>query len=176
MRGKPMVLVVAAVASLLAAPSDARADGSGGGAEVIPISIVASLELGLLAGGTTVAIGSAATARSEQPNRTWFTWAYVLGGTNLLVGGVFAGAFVDACIKVLNHDPNYLGGSVWSNGLNAWALGLGIAHLAVAGLDLGFAIAGSTKRYPTRAALSPMVVRDAQNHAVTGLTFDIESF
>jgi hypothetical protein len=174
MRAKSMVLIAAA--ALVVVPATARADGSGGGAEIIPISVLASIELGLLAGGTTVALGSRATARSEHPNRTWYTWSYVLGGVNLVIGGAFGAAFVDACIKVLNHDPNYLGRSVWSNGLNAWALGLGIAHLAVAGLDLGFAIAGSTKRDATRVSVVPVILGDRASHPVTGLAIQIDNF
>jgi hypothetical protein len=177
MRSASMLTVLAVVATALVfAPTNSRADGSGGAAVLLPIVLLGSAEFGLLAGGTTVALGSRATAKRERPNRAWYRWSYGLGATNLVIGGVASGAFVDACIKVVRHDPNYLGGSVWQNGLNAYALAFGIAHLSVAALDLGFAISGSLQQGASRATFVPIVARDSSNHTFVGLGLELKRF
>jgi hypothetical protein len=177
------VFALALATALVIAPHKARADGDAGAAAVVPFSIYGGLELWMLGGGTALAIGSRIQASAPHPNRNWFTATYVFGATNLVIGGLYAAAFIDACFKV-DTQPVKVGDvyvkrsvfNVFDNNLNVLTFGLAVAHVSVAALDWGFAISGSTSEprpasgSVSRVSIAPLVAFDHTKQPVIGLS------
>jgi hypothetical protein len=155
--------IVVAAALLALVPTPARADGDINPIVLIPLTVLGGAE------GSLLGFGISAAVRSERS----FAGAWVMGSANVVVGGIYAGAFIDACFKARANPWDPRTNNAFANGLNYIALVGGIAHLTVGAWDLVVAIRG---RRPGPVALVPTVMTDSARRPVAGAALQITSF
>jgi hypothetical protein len=120
--------------------------------EVLLGLVVVLGEAYLIGGGATVAVGNLVYASRHEPSTSgWRYQGYVLGGLNVVIGGLMLGFGI--------RDDN--------QGLT----GIGAAQLGIGLADLGFTIWSSCQpgEPGRRVALQPLVFPDREGGAAVGV-------